>query len=120
MIVTLKAGYQMFFRLSHILNFAGCTRDQIDDVKCLASYFDHTVIQSICCCHLCLINKILIIMDKYLSNQTLFSLFRYVGGINPLGTQPDFNVVPWFKLGCDVRQPKSNQNPTIVDFMWET
>ena len=49
MIVTLKAGYQMFFRLSHILNFAGCTRDQIDDV-----YFDHTAIQSICSCHLCL------------------------------------------------------------------
>ena len=43
-----------------------------------------------------------------------------MGTSNPLGTQPDFNVVPWSKSGCDVRQPKSNQNPTIVDFMLET
>ena len=43
-----------------------------------------------------------------------------VDEVGPLGTQPDFNVVPWLKSGCDVRQPKSNKDPTIVDFMLET
>ena len=49
MIMTLKAGYQTIFCLSHILDLVCCAGYQVYDVLGLARCFDHAAVESVSC-----------------------------------------------------------------------